>query len=391
MQNKLWSAIPFIVIIAFGFAAGSYGQEEFYKISRLVKLENGKAKSGVKDLEKGVVIRDSLGRKVAKAVSEGDPVELDGQVDCGPGFNAALQKSGIKAICWLNYETSVQVRKRCIKLVKGSIYVNETKGAQLGKGEVYVDEMKGEVYIDRGDESKGEGRDRLELVATEFYLVQQPDNRFYLINPAGTEFYVKSGGQESLLFDVDPQFSSDLDRAIISEDLRRIFEDNGISLSDSSTVSVENQKINWLIIDESASRTYIVRMDRDQLNVYHKEPSIVYLFKGKIDVGPLEPDNNLKLLRLDKGRLVRLDKETPVAQIYADVITPYDLDIVPGSLEDELFRAALWNDNTKSLMKPFWLKPQVYVPTIVVASSAVVGIIVRIITESRLHVRVEFP
>jgi hypothetical protein len=68
-----------------------------------------------------------------------------------------------------------------------------------------------------------------------------------------------------LLFSVGGEHESDLDDRIISEDLRREFEDNNISLSDKASVS-EKTDAEWVITDES--KTYTVRKQGDKLDIY---------------------------------------------------------------------------------------------------------------------------
>ncbi|MBC8459219.1 MAG: T9SS type A sorting domain-containing protein [Deltaproteobacteria bacterium] len=68
------------------------------------------------------------------------------------------------------------------------------------------------------------------------------------------------------LFSVDLKFQSDLDNDIVSEDLRQEFENNGISLSDNITVSIEEKGSRWLIIDKN--KVYPVRKEESKLNIY---------------------------------------------------------------------------------------------------------------------------
>ena len=72
------------------------------------------------------------------------------------------------------------------------------------------------------------------------------------------EEYVKVPSPPS----IDPKFQSDLAINSISEELRKEFENIGFSLSDNARVSGDT----WQINDEG--RTYIVKKERDKLNVY---------------------------------------------------------------------------------------------------------------------------
>jgi RNA polymerase sigma factor (sigma-70 family) len=70
----------------------------------------------------------------------------------------------------------------------------------------------------------------------------------------------------SSLYGIDPKFQSDLDSSSISEELRKELEDKGISLSDNAKVSGGT----WQISDEG--KRYIVKKERDKLNVYRVAP-----------------------------------------------------------------------------------------------------------------------
>lgn len=78
----------------------------------------------------------------------------------------------------------------------------------------------------------------------------------------------------ALRFNIDSSFQIDLDSNSISADLRQVFENNGISLSQNATISTEEQNSQWLIID--GARTYTVRKEKGLLN---------------IDIGVSQPEN----------------------------------------------------------------------------------------------------
>ena len=71
-----------------------------------------------------------------------------------------------------------------------------------------------------------------------------------------------------LLFSTGSEFSGDLDREVISRDLRQAFEDNKISLSDKGTVSVEDGGSKWLIRADDKRPMYTIKRGRDGLNIY---------------------------------------------------------------------------------------------------------------------------
>ena len=71
-------------------------------------------------------------------------------------------------------------------------------------------------------------------------------------------------------FSIDTQFVSELNRGVISEELRGAFEKNGFSLSENVDSSRgDNHNSWWVIFDEDSKRTYTVRRESDALNVYH--------------------------------------------------------------------------------------------------------------------------
>ena len=100
-----------------------------------------------------------------------------------------------------------------------------------------------------------------------------------------------------ILFDVDSKkFQSDLDESTISKDLRQEFEDNLISLSKNTTVSVEEKDLRWLINDKDNNQTYTVRKE-ERLNIC-TEPNMVEsellsidtMFQSDFDKGTISED-----------------------------------------------------------------------------------------------------
>ena len=72
-----------------------------------------------------------------------------------------------------------------------------------------------------------------------------------------------------LLFRIDLAFQSNLDnRASISMGLRQAFQNNKITLSENTIVSIKKKGSRWLITDENNSQTYSLKKADEQLNVY---------------------------------------------------------------------------------------------------------------------------
>jgi tRNA nucleotidyltransferase/poly(A) polymerase len=75
------------------------------------------------------------------------------------------------------------------------------------------------------------------------------------------------------LFRVGSEFQRDLEDRVWSEDLRRAFENNGISLSQNVTIKSESGK--WLITDKDNKQAYAIRKEKGQLNIYQIQTKLV--------------------------------------------------------------------------------------------------------------------
>ena len=81
----------------------------------------------------------------------------------------------------------------------------------------------------------------------------------------------------SPLFDLNPSFQTYLDNEILSEHLRKAIEkglrkeleNDEISLFQNATVTLKSEDSCWLIADIENKRTYTVRKEDDQLNIYN--------------------------------------------------------------------------------------------------------------------------
>lgn len=62
MKDKLWAVILIAIALGTGLPIGSYAQEDFYRIIKLVRFRDGKLEGIQRDTEKLVEIRDSRGR-----------------------------------------------------------------------------------------------------------------------------------------------------------------------------------------------------------------------------------------------------------------------------------------------------------------------------------------
>jgi len=73
---------------------------------------------------------------------------------------------------------------------------------------------------------------------------------------------------DGLLFNMESKFQTHLNDEKLSEDFERVFRNNNILLSENVTVSTKKKDREWLIIDNDDGRTFPVKEDGEQLNVY---------------------------------------------------------------------------------------------------------------------------
>ena len=94
-----------------------------------------------------------------------------------------------------------------------------------------------------------------------------------------------------LLFSIDLKFQTDLDNEVISEDLRKEFENHRII---PSLVEVKKRGSMWLVVAEDQTRSYNVRKGKDKLNIYtndnisqlffKREPEALKVFRSVVSV-----------------------------------------------------------------------------------------------------------
>ena len=86
---------------------------------------------------------------------------------------------------------------------------------------------------------------------------------FEKFNP-GPEAEIMSLGT----FSIGLKFHGDLDRADISDDLKQEFQERGIRLSQNTIISVKQGGSEWLLDDENNQQKYLIKKERDLLNIY---------------------------------------------------------------------------------------------------------------------------
>lgn len=86
--------------------------------------------------------------------------------------------------------------------------------------------------------------------------------------PNFPQYFFRAYFASPFLFSIGLEFQRNLDNREISERLRQTFRVNRISLSSNVTVSIEKQGNKWLITDKDNKKTYSVRTEGNQINVY---------------------------------------------------------------------------------------------------------------------------
>lgn len=72
-----------------------------------------------------------------------------------------------------------------------------------------------------------------------------------------------------LLFSTAIKYHTDLDKGFIRNELKNEFKNNGFSLSQFTTLRIENKGSHWIILDKDAEKTYDITIAKDKLNVYN--------------------------------------------------------------------------------------------------------------------------
>ena len=74
---------------------------------------------------------------------------------------------------------------------------------------------------------------------------------------------------DTLLFRAEADFHADLDHAApLPADLRRTFEDQGISLSPDAVISTQEEGRQWQVSDKDGPRRYLIRREGSEIRVY---------------------------------------------------------------------------------------------------------------------------
>ena len=128
--------------------------------------------------------------------------------------------------------------------------------------------------------------------------------------------------KEGFLFGAELGFQRDLDKAIVSEKLRRNFWEVGTPLSEHSTISLEQAGSRWLITDNSDK--YSVRKEKNKLNIYRRHDVWLVIMPaaqfGSPFVRGLEYASNWPLVLINNKDKIFVDITTPQGKALYDGI-----------------------------------------------------------------------
>jgi len=160
------------------------------------------------------------------------------------------------------------------------------EGADLRAALLFgIDPKKFQNDLDKGTISKSLQQEfednRIDLSQSIAISMEEKDRR-WLINDKGDEQTYTVRKEERLNICTEPnivetelfgieskKLQSDLDKGTISEDSRLEFENNEISLSQNTTVSIEEKDYRWIITDKDNEQTYTVRKE-ERLKIYKR-------------------------------------------------------------------------------------------------------------------------
>jgi hypothetical protein len=144
----------------------------------------------------------------------------------------------------------------------------------------------------------------------------QPAKLWLNEKPSATSKGRAFGLVSLLRFSSDAKFSGELESQTLSRNFLTVFKNQGITLSQNSSVEVKNSGTNWLISDSDNQQTYSIRRLTDRLYIYFgfgmTLRDMTHSAAFKITPGlPLAPGTYL--VRLDVG-----DQQVIESQIHTD-------------------------------------------------------------------------
>ena len=105
-------------------------------------------------------------------------------------------------------------------------------------------------------------------------IIDEKDGKSYTVNKFENGLDINP--PDSLPFSIDAKFQVDLETNSISEEFRRRFGDNDVSIS--GNVSVEEKERIWQIKDEDKNKKYTIKKKGDGLNIYRNADSVIITY-----------------------------------------------------------------------------------------------------------------
>ncbi len=150
--------------------------------------------------------------------------------------------------------------------------------------------------------------------------------------------------EKRFLWSSESQFQPDLDKAIISDKLRKEFQKNKAALSKQATISVEQPDSGWLITDDC--KRYPIRKEQDRLNIYENielpaEGPLIFDFE--VEVRPEFDLPNLDAIPVTKAKLQvtddQIDRELEQLRKWSGAWTPRKDE--PAEVDDQIIADAI--------------------------------------------------
>ena len=150
--------------------------------------------------------------------------------------------------------------------------------------------------------------------------------------------------EKRFLWSSELEFQADLDKSIISDELRKEFENNEAALSKQATISVEQPDSGWLVTDDC--RKYPIRKEEDKLNIYENiempaEGPLTFDFE--VEVRPEFDLPNLDAIPVTKAKLQvtddQIDRELEQLRKWSGAWTPRENE--PAEVDDQIIADAI--------------------------------------------------
>ena len=260
-------------------------------------------------------------------------------------FLAALMKKDFEQKVGIDYmavgsgsgEDSAVFRDKVIKFIDECLYLfsmnvsfeKDLNNKEGNISEELKNEFKTKKDITLSNSAKIRKRKENEWVITDgekIYIVKKEDGKLNVglgpleVGEKGKKDYYWVWAKEikdrdikylnQYLFSIEGgELENELNGSIIPEDLKKKFQTKGIPLSETATVTKENED-KWMITDEEKGKSYFIRKEEEKLNIYlNPEEVDTVTNRIKIDVkfGNEEPSE--EPLEFKEFALLGIDKK----------------------------------------------------------------------------------